>query len=293
MSTYISVNVVSQSLILMTQMVKHKCYSTEDIHQLQLPYGVDKEIAYSFAQQCGWLSEVAGHIKLTETGYRINEGFDGVFISPELWKLILHEYICICQPVWARRIPYGRKEAYLIMNEEEQRCFDEAGLVQNYEKDVVDWWDSIAEEERVYRDFEHTEIGRSGERLTIKYEEWRTGVIPNWSSVESNLAGYDILSQKSKNDIERILIEVKSTFQTVEEAKLYLTRHEWDIAQMGNNQMRYYFYLWVIQPPANRLAIVSVADMSKYVPRDSEGGRWDSAVIPYHVFSDRFVLIDN
>ena len=46
-------------------------------------------------------------------------------------------YITVCRPVWAKRIPYGRKEAYLIMNEEEKRCFDEAALMESIDESVL------------------------------------------------------------------------------------------------------------------------------------------------------------
>ena len=148
MKTYISINVVSQSLLLLSAISKHQCSLLTDVKQLRLPYGINCDVALFFANQCDWIRVDQKSLAITETGLQINASFDGISIDTYLWQLILMSYIAACQPIWAKRIPFGRKEAYLFMNEEEQRCFDEAGLMSSIDSNVIKWWDEIAEAER-------------------------------------------------------------------------------------------------------------------------------------------------
>ncbi len=288
MKEYISVNIVSQSLLLGKSITDNDCYTIEKIKQLRLPYGVNLTSSLDFAMQCQWLSNTDKDIAFTDNGKSIIEMFDGTSISMQLWRRILHTYITVCNPAWCRRIPYGRREAYLFMNEEEQRCFNEAGLVESHEESVIDWWDQLSGEERVKSDTKFGNIGRKGERLTMDYEERRTGSRPAWRSIESNLSGYDILSQRSREEKEKLLIEVKSSSQDLERACAFISRHEWEVAKMKNNRRRYLFYFWALSEKKNCLAIISVHDMCSHIPFDHESGKWEKVSIPFSAFADRF-----
>ncbi len=291
MSTYISVNVVSQSLILVSYIQKNNCSSIHEIQQIKLPTYINGPVAFDFAKQCEWITQGKDDVSFTAVGNDISRRFNGRMIDPELWKLILHRYITICQPAWSKRIPFGRKEAYLFMNEEEKRCFVEAGLIDSYDQEIVEWWDNLAEAERIKKEASLDDIGRIGERLTLEYEEIRTGIKPDWRSIESNLAGYDILSQRTADNNERVLIEVKSSLQSIESADLIISRHEWDIARLKNNLSRYLFYLWDLSSSDRRLAVISAEEMSNHIPKDSKAGTWESVRVPFIIFSNRFQII--
>lgn len=288
MKNYISVNIVSQALLLMRAISKNSCFSEAEIKQLKVPYGVNVNSSTAFALQCNWLIDVGGALSFSDTGTLIEHLFNGESISQELWKIILNSYIAECKPAWSRRIPYGRKEAFLFMNEEEQRCFLEAGLMDSFQDDVLKWWDTIAEAERLKENAMLDDIGRAGEKLTLKYEEARTGVIPDWRSIETNLSGYDILSQFSANDTRRLLIEVKSSTKPPEIAEAIISRHEWDTANLENNYSRYLFYFWYLGGDFNRLAIINVEELKKHIPQDGESGKWTAVSVPFVVFSERF-----
>lgn len=288
MKNYISVNIVPQALLLLLAMEEHSCDTPEKVAQLKTVYGVNKRTALSFARQCHWISDSDSRIIITIRGNQILSRFTGSIINQALWRMILSDYIAACHPIWARRIPYGRKEAYIIMNEEEQRCFDEAGLMDSVSTDVIDWWDSLAKIEREKKNMLKEEIGRKGELFTMRFEKERTGINPYWSAVESNLAGYDILSVRSHENREQILIEVKTTMQSIEVASCSITRHEWDTATRHNNAERYFFYLWCIGTAGNNLAIIDVKDMAEQIPSDMNQGKWENATVPYSVFIGRF-----
>ena len=286
---YLSVNVAAQALLLLEAVLRHGCCERRGIAQLALPYGVNREVALAFAEQCHWLrADGPGRVACTEEGARIASGFDGTGIGPALWRRILEGYIRHCRPAWAKRIPYGRAEAYLVMTEEEQRCFREAGLLESQADDVVDWWDGLAEQERTKRNRRLDDVGRRGERLTMAYEERRTGVRPDWRSIETNLSGYDILSRRSADDGERLLIEVKSSEKPLEAACALLSRREWEVAQLRTNAGRYRFYLWSLEG-GRRLAVLTAEELCRHVPRDRADGRWETVRIPFAAFADRFV----
>ena len=291
MKTYISVNIVSQALLLTSAIKKHSCDSVHKISQLKLAYGVNRDAAMLFLRQCGWIKVDNDTVSFTQCGENIAASFNGFQIDQTLWRTILSVYIEKSERAWSRRIPYGRKEAYLIMSPEEQRCFDEAGLMESTDAEVIDWWDALAERERFKRDVSHLDVGREGERFTVLYEQQRTGVTPIWVSVESNIAGYDILSCREKHSNEDVLIEVKSSQKPMEKARCIITRHEWETAQRRNNVGRYFFYLWKLSNDENLLAIVDVAGMQPYIPIDSGSGKWEEVSVPYSAFEDLFIVV--
>ena len=291
MKTYISVNVVSQSLLLLECINKNRCSTLAEAAQLKLPFGISYDTSVAFAKQCEWILESNSKIEFSDIGLTILRTFNGETITEALWRIILSQYISVCQPAWAKRVPYGRKAAYLFMSEEEQRCFSEAGLIDSIDDSVLNWWDSLADKERSKKNVQNTKVGRQGEKLTLHFEKERTGVMPEWISIESNVDGYDILSQREASNDERILIEVKASTQTIENAYAIISRHEWKTATLANNINRYFFYFWCISPSNNTLARISVHEMLPHMPVDGLTGKWDDAQIPFASFSSLFCSV--
>jgi hypothetical protein len=132
------------------------------------------------------------------------------------------------------------------------------------------------------------ETGRHGERLSVEYERHRTGKMPKWQSVESNLAGYDILSVLSLEDSRKLQIEVKATQAEINSSFFHVTRYEWDTGLLADN---YHFHLWAVgqEPPA--LAVLERPDLAAHVPTDAGLGLWESVEIPFAVFETKFCEI--
>ena len=288
MNNYISVNIVAYSLLLAKSIQDNGCKTMTDVYQLKMQYGVDVASSLDFIFQCKWMLKENGKVIFTDDGVKVIEMFENDTITNRLWRIILQGYIVSCSPAWANKIVYGRKEAYLFMNEEEQRCFDEAGLIDSYDEETIEWWDRLARIRRGEQDLLKLDEGRIGERLTIKYEHGRTGVKPEWRAVDTNIVGYDILSRRSKDDEAIILIEVKTSIKCIQHAYAIISRHEWEIANLKNNQERYFFYLWSLNKNDTKLAIISVKEMQKAIPTDNDG-IWLSAEIPFRIFKDCFM----
>lgn len=287
MSTYVSTSLITEALVLLKFMARHNCFCEEDVGHLKVDYGINKKAALSMAKQCQWISVNDDMIAFTEWGKELVAGFDGSLVGLEMWRAILKQYISVCHPIWAKLIPYGRQEAYVYMSEEEQLCFQKAKLMTTpVAEDVIQWWDSIANAERDRSDVMKSATGRQGERLTIEYETARTGVDPLWKSIESNKNGYDVLSQRDRNNNSQILIEVKSSEEDISHAQMHVSRNEWDVASLANNQQRYYFYLWVVRD--SLLAIVPYGKMIAHIPRDNGNGIWESVDVPFSAFTNMF-----
>lgn len=156
------------------------------------------------------------------------------------------------------------------------------------EDEIVSWWDRLALLFRGEHSEELEDVGRVGERLTLRYEEKRTQITPVWESIDSNKSGYDILSKKDCNSKERILIEVKSSFKPLSQAKMILTRNEWDVASCGYNINRYFFYLWLLGQH-QQLAIVPAKCFVRHIPNEIGGGRWRSIEISFDLFKYDFI----
>ena len=258
------------------------------LHEFQMIYRCpheDRLWVERFCELCK-LTRLTDDAKdaLSDRGRGIAQSYESKHDLEQAFRDILYEYICEARPAWANRIPAGREEAFASMNKDELFCFKEAGLAcRPVTASIVAWWDEVAEHFRSHTDNDLVQIGRAGEKLTIMYELERTGRLPSWISVESNFAGYDILSCESGMSERKRLIEVKSTQKEMGDAEFYITRNEWETALTSIND--YYFYLWEIGK-VNKLAIVSASIMGNHVSKNVGYGRWISVSIPFRVFSE-------
>ena len=291
MNTYISVNIVSHALLLMHSIHHFACKTISDIYHLRLPIEVNRHDSLSFLSQIHWIHRNTTTLNITEKGFLVLSLFDGTGISQNLWKQILYDYITICSPIWAKRIPFGRQEAYLFMGDEEKRCFVYAGLIDSFDKDTIKWWDTLANMQRQQDNARLDITGRTGEHLTMIYEKERTEKNPEWCSIESNLSGYDIISCRDKTSNEKILIEVKCSFLPVSKASFHISKQEWSISQLSNNLDRYFFYLWSISEKS--LAVLTPYLVKPHIPTNNNSGLWEEVEIPYSVFSGCFVKPPN
>jgi hypothetical protein len=94
-------------------------------------------------------------------------------------------------------------------------------------------------------------------------------------------AGYDIRSQISSCCNQPLLIEVKASTQDWANAKLHLTRHEWDVLSGEHNAV---IHLWSLarRPPEH--AIIPISEMAAHIPANQGGGEWESAECPFSAF---------
>ena len=197
-------------------------------------------------------------------------------------RLQLIDVVELLRLPWATSLHSGRKEAEAGFSGDISQIFKEAGLMSpNTDDDVVAWWDAASQVTRSWRSASNGYTGRQGERLKIGFEKRRTGLDPQWQALESNRAGYDVLSVEKIDNPTRLLIEVKASIQKFKEATFVVSRHEWVTASQA---MNYCFHLWSLTD-TSRLWVVPAAEVNKHAPADVGDGRWNDVRIPFKAFS--------
>jgi hypothetical protein len=198
----------------------------------------------------------------------------------------LLDYLEIEQPFWVQDAAFGRRKALDFMNVAVAQVFLEAGLVDGLSDDVVAFWDKLAAEARGQKDTRMLEIGRRGEKLTLAYEESRTGKKPKWIAIDNNADSFDVLSIVDAADGRLMSIEVKSTSVGLR-GVFWVTRNEWEIATAARAHC---FHLWDISVEPHQLAFVSSQELASHVPHDKGSGEWKSVAIPFDAFRGRFSI---
>jgi hypothetical protein len=229
----------------------------------------DTAATLAFAQDCGWVvTDLEGILRVTVDGHALYE------LSPlEQLREQIKRYILRHRPAWSSNIVKGRQEALLFFPAAVHQCFDEALLTQSTEADVVSFWDELASLIRGFRNMNLNETGRLGERLSISYERQRTGLDSEWISLESNLAGYDILSYTDATSKRRLRIEVKASRNLSDMGAFFLTRNEWLVALSSGFHC---FHLWRIQDTKASLIVASVDDLLSHMPIECGRGSWQN-----------------
>ncbi|SOY54132.1 conserved hypothetical protein [Cupriavidus taiwanensis] len=234
------------------------------------------------AQALGWIrSDEEQLAALTVAGRRLTgiAGYEG-----QLRQALL-DYIDSQHPSWIQNASFGRSRVLAFAGSQIAQVFVEAGLANGSTDDVVEFWDRLSARARGQRNERLTQIGRSGERLTLKYERSRTGVEPQWIAIENNADGYDILSVVDRSTSQKLTIEVKTSSMGIA-GQFFLTRNEWDRA---NESAQHVFHLWDVSSLSGpKLAVVSIDLMTSHVPVDCGLGTWESVEVPYRSFGELF-----
>ncbi|MGA3036414.1 MAG: DUF3883 domain-containing protein [Vulcanimicrobiaceae bacterium] len=211
----------------------------------------------------------SGELRITSNGRQIRECRS----HAEALRLQLFDYITLGRPTWGSLIPRGRSETLPFLPSDVRQCFNEAGLCQTYDPDVVTFWDRASNVCRGRNDDFLLNIGREGEKLTLEHEYRRTGREPIWKAIDSNLAGYDVLSVAATDDDTPLKIEVKAT-RRADDKTFFVTRKEWEIASLGS----YVFHIWLLSSDPV-LLVRSPDEVEPNIPSDRESGRWCSVQI--------------
>ena len=231
----------------------------------------DKILTVAF--KCGWAKvNQQGIIELTERGQDISSLEYETALLIQLEDLILN-----FNPTWASLLIKGRTEAKNFLPPDALQCFKECGLFGDLSDNLVKFWDKLSLAYRNYSQIKMTEIGRTGEKLSIDYELNRTGKSPIWQAVESNLAGFDILSIVDTNNSQKLKIEVKTSTSNICYAKFHISKNEWNTALASIN---YIFHLWHIEKKPT-LYTVLMNKIKEHIPTDEGEGDWSSVEIPF------------
>jgi len=257
-------------------LAKRSINKTEFLEGFQKKYSVSTSAAtLSLATALNWVAtSTDGLLVVTEKGKRAVLGNNRV----EKLRNQLKSYILEEKPFWATRIFMGRKETLPFLSAEVEQCFEEAELMQGFDDTVTKWWDEVGSVFRNITDEKLLEIGRQGERESLKYEEKRTKVKPKWQAIDTNASGYDILSRVDEDNPTKLKIEVKASTRPYSDATIHITRNEWDVADISLTT--YTFHIWLLSEQPPKLITASVDSVKKHIPMDNGCGSWESVEIP-------------
>ncbi|AEG58672.1 DUF3883 domain-containing protein [Desulforamulus ruminis] len=285
----LSPGILNSVLTLLNLIDKFSEISLNRIKAHSMFNGIHVDDVIETSLKCEWLICKENHFFCTEAGQNLLELYLKDKVTDHLLRRMIRDYIYNCSPIWANRIPNGRKEAFYVMSIDEQKCFVDSNLMKEPpEKTIIDWWDEVSQSIRYRFNSNLLGIGRQGELLTLEYELKRTGVSPILQSLNTNLVGYDILSQVGEKDTQKLLIEVKSSLKNAGTANFVFTKNEWETACQTEN---YLIYLWEIST-VPRLAIVAPLDMFAHIPLNQGYGKWIKTEVPFYAFEDKFVDVN-
>jgi hypothetical protein len=244
--------------------------------------GISSAEVLRLTQRLNWIAlGDDGLLAVSSSGRRLLElaGYEAMLARALL------DFAELTSPPWLQNAMSGRARVLAFADVGVQQMIVEAGLAEGSEDWIVDFWATLSALARGRRDDRLLAIGRQGERLSLAHETVRTGRQPHWVAIDSNEDGFDILSVLDAGDRTPLAIEVKASTQSLNSGA-HITRNEWDTAQSG---MAHTFHFWDLKPGSPpRLAVLAAADLCKHMPEDQGKGNWESALVPFSAFAERF-----
>ena len=162
-------------------------------------------------------------------------------------------------------------------------CFIQADLYNQENSLMEDWWDKLYSYSRARAEKNFKKIGREGEQLSYEYEKRRVNINPIKEYILNTSAGYDLLSRLSHNSNEKLMIEIKTSTKTLDKAKAYITKNEYNMAVRHYN---YVFHFWLLKE--KKLAILDRQLVLDTAPINLKEGTWEEFKVPFKTFKDKF-----
>ena len=158
-------------------------------------------------------------------------------------QFIIKKLITSIQPINLNHITKGKKHFLNTLSLNELQCFENAGLLNNNEENVIIWWDDLISFQRSIKNNENVIKGRTGERKSFEYEKNKLrklsiNLIPSWDSLEDDTLGYDITSYNELK--EEIFIECKYSESKIN--NFHLSNREYNRA-LGKKEF-YFVHYW-------------------------------------------------
>jgi len=236
----------------------------------------------AIALDIGWII-VDEHHNLT-----INKDLDDHYndTSIKLQRELLWKYIEHKRPPWTKHLYRGVKHARMrITDPNEKQVFKDLNLLvepDETNQEIIAWWARAAIFSRSIDTQSLLETGNRGELLSLGFERNRTDQDPIHAAFYSHSYGYDIQSQVGADDTKPLYIEVKSSTEKWQTAKLYLSRSEFDVCV--DKGPDYIFHLWDLSGNIGKLLIVNGNEILQRAPVDTEGGEWTNMSISFSEF---------
>jgi hypothetical protein len=239
--------------------------------------GISGNTILDTCKRLGWIAtKPTSELLITPTGKSLCE----VRRPAARLRLQLEHIISLTRPTWAALAVRGRNAVVSYAPKEAVQCLSDAALLDGTDDEVVSWWDRLAAYYRTLRDDDRMTTGRIGERCSSEYELRRTGSEPNWVALDTNDAGYDLISMIEREDSRRLLIEVKTSTLEWEDANAILSRHEWNVLSQAANAC---VDLWCVAGRPYLFLRVAVTELVAKMPVEPTECQWLTLALPFRV----------
>ena len=108
----LSMNVLTSALALLRRIEIYDFSSLSELSYSKI-VSISAEDIFEFSSSCGWASESESGLTLTTRGIGLLR-FQTQGLLIDLKRQMLTDYVLKCAPIWANRIPYGRREATIF-----------------------------------------------------------------------------------------------------------------------------------------------------------------------------------
>lgn len=229
--------------------------------------GLPFEDGYQLALSGRFLERSAGMIQLTPTGksaLALNAGDEP---SAAATRFITERLLLLEPPSWVPflgGIKHGMPFNTDVIPPVVRRSMEAVGMLNNTPESKW-FWTALTAHPHQLSDAQRKSIGTLGEQLTVDFERKRlcTEGFPHladrvqWVATDTDAYGYDVHSFAGRlhgGAPDRALaIDVKATTAvTSRQFRLFLTKHEWNVARLLTPN--YVFYFWTGVTPEAHLS---------------------------------------
>ena len=250
------------------------------------------EKSLNLSIKSGWVFLSDEELSLTDSGNTIAELLPkDNRPSVKAARYQLMDYITVEKPYWSYHLIKGRRESIPFMDPEIVDVFEQLHLYNSDGKtpdnETIEWWDKISATIYTSGQYDRIKIGRLGEYCSYQYETLRTGREPQWTALDSNKAGYDLLSQNSKVNSTQLCIEVKTC--TTRPQSFFFSKNEWAVATTKKSN-EYIIHFWDITDKKKPLLYIFPRSLlSKEAPKNVGAAEWINCKIELSRISKAYI----
>lgn len=105
----LSVNILWSLQYLLKKIEENNLHRIKEIYFINIS-AANIDALIELAKTCEWINVDESEVKVNKKGYDI---IDAGNFKSQIRKILV-DYIVKVNPIWSKRIPYGRKEAFIL-----------------------------------------------------------------------------------------------------------------------------------------------------------------------------------
>ena len=205
--------------------------------------------------------------------------FDASLDDMNAFRNTIFNLIELARPAWRRTVLFGRAAVFKLLDADTLQSIQVASLADAIpDLDCAKWWTNLEARIRVSEAESLTSDWRDAEFRTLLNERKKlsgTDLVPIWTSLDDNTAGFDISSwELPVNGLPALpkYIEVKYSSSI---PRFFISRNEWGFAVRHPKAWELQFWLGERSEPILR----EVTWLEQHIALNRGNGRWESMLI--------------